>query len=202
MSLVNDALKRAKKAQEQNPPATPNLEFKPVEAARPARDPWVHIVTAGMAILGLVVILLAWRFVLQKPPSDELQVQARGLAKAPAQSTTEAPGNIVPVSVPEASTPAPVAPPEPAIAHNAPTTEAAASTSAAVVPAPETAPAKPTPPPLRLQAIFFNPANPTALINGKTLRVGDAFGELRVLAIDRESVDLSSLTQTNHLTLQ
>jgi hypothetical protein len=43
-------------------------------------------------------------------------------------------------------------------------------------------------PPLTLQGIFYRPKNPSALINGRTLFVGDQIGEVKVIAIEQRSV--------------
>ena len=43
-------------------------------------------------------------------------------------------------------------------------------------------------PPLTLQGIFYRPKNPSALINGRTLFVGDQIGEVKVIAIEPRSV--------------
>jgi len=46
---------------------------------------------------------------------------------------------------------------------------------------------------LHLQAIFYNPAgHSTAVINGKTLSVGDRFDSYTVQAISQQSVTLQS----------
>jgi hypothetical protein len=62
--------------------------------------------------------------------------------------------------------------------------------------------APPKTPPLRLQAIVFNPKQPSALISGKTVFVGDKLGDTRVVAIDRESATLVKSGQTNVLSLE
>jgi hypothetical protein len=64
-----------------------------------------------------------------------------------------------------------------------------------------TAPAPPKAAPLRLQALVFNPTRPSAMISGKTLFVGDRLGDLRVVAINKDSAILIGAGQTNVLTL-
>jgi len=77
--------------------------------------------------------------------------------------------------------------------------EAAVQQSAPVsVPVIEPAP-KPAPP--RLQAIVFRRTRPSAMISGKTLFVGDKFGDLRVVAISPDSATLVGGGQTNVLIL-
>ncbi len=48
----------------------------------------------------------------------------------------------------------------------------------------------PAPPPLKLQGIFYRLSNPTALINGKTLGVGETVAGARVVKIERQEVSL------------
>jgi hypothetical protein len=62
------------------------------------------------------------------------------------------------------------------------------------------APAQPLPP--RLQGIVFDPRRPSAVINGKTLFVGERFGSLRVSAIAPDRVILIGGGTTNVLTLE
>jgi hypothetical protein len=84
-------------------------------------------------------------------------------------------------------------------ATNAPAADAQeneATNAAALTPPPP-----PKPAPLRLQAIIFNPRRPSAMISGKTLFVGDKLGDLRVVAINRESATLAGAGQTNVLSL-
>jgi hypothetical protein len=60
----------------------------------------------------------------------------------------------------------------------------------------------PKPPPPRLQAVVYNPRRPSALINGRTLFVGDHFGELQVVAISPSSATLVGQGKTNVLTIE
>jgi hypothetical protein len=70
------------------------------------------------------------------------------------------------------------------------------------LPAAPAGPASPGPTAVRLQAIIFDPIKPSATINGKTLFIGDMFGEMRLVAIDRQSATLVGAGQTNLLTLR
>jgi hypothetical protein len=62
-------------------------------------------------------------------------------------------------------------------------------------------PAPPKPAPLRLQAIIFTPRRPSAMISGRTLFIGDKLGDLRVVAIGKDSATLAGAGQTNILSL-
>ena len=59
----------------------------------------------------------------------------------------------------------------------------------------------PTPPEPKLQGILFAASRPWAIVNGKTVFVGDQIGEFRVTAISKDSVTLQSETATNVLSL-
>jgi hypothetical protein len=57
-------------------------------------------------------------------------------------------------------------------------------------------------PPLRLQSIFYRPANPSVIINNKTLFVADEISGVKVADIQAASVTLVLSGQTNILTLR
>lgn len=57
-------------------------------------------------------------------------------------------------------------------------------------------------PPLRLQSIFYRPASPSVIINGKTLFVSDEINGVTVADIQASSVTLVLSGQTNILTLR
>jgi hypothetical protein len=62
-------------------------------------------------------------------------------------------------------------------------------------------PAAPRPEPLRLQAVFFSPTRPSAMVGGKTVRPGDRVGTFTVTGITPDSVTLASGSQTKVLRL-
>jgi hypothetical protein len=91
--------------------------------------------------------------------------------------------------------------------------EAASAHTATAAPTPPSAPVTPpmtpsppaTPPKfpsLRLQSIFYRPANPSVMINGKTLFLDDEIQEVRVVDIQPASVTLVLSGYTNILTLR
>jgi hypothetical protein len=175
MSLINDALKRAKQAQKENPPPTPELQFRPVEPGQ--EHPRSPLVAVG-AVLGLIAIislggLLLW--VVAQQQEAGLQVEAKAAA------------------VPADPPPAPL-PVEPAIASGNSPEEAMTNTLPAVVEVPKA-------PELKLQGIFFNPRSPSAVVNGKTVYVGDKVSGFRVFAITPTAVSLAHATATNVLSL-
>jgi hypothetical protein len=185
MSLVNEALKRAQEVQNEDPPRAPSLQFHPIEPGHYPRDPWVHLVPAVLAIIGVVVVLLAWRLVIQKPPREGFEVQALAAQAQPVP--------VAPITIPAPSPidPAPVASRVPI----APAPSQFAALPEAI------SPVKPVPPLLKLQAIFYHPSSPSAIISGKTIYRGDTIGELQVTSIDSHTVTLTSTSKTNQLTL-
>jgi hypothetical protein len=56
-------------------------------------------------------------------------------------------------------------------------------------------------PKLKLQGIYFRRTNPSVLINGRTLFVGDRVDGARVVNVDRQTVTMEFSGQTNLLTL-
>jgi hypothetical protein len=208
MSLINDALRRAKDAQQQAPlTSSPDLPFRPVEPAQQrARRGLGLLLPAALAVVALLVLLFAWAW-----------TQTRGVA-----TPTEV--NARTAHIPQAATPAPASAAQPATVQElpsspSPSTGAAATLAADTTSSPAddpldgveeseatnvpamTPPPPPKPAPLRLQAIIFSPKRPSAMISGKTLFVGDKLGDLRVVAIDQESATLAGAGQTNVLSL-
>jgi len=173
MSLINDALKRAKDAQQNSPPTAPAPQLGPAEAA-PVKKSGVGM----MVPIIIVVCAIAGVFIVsqnrQKTAAREPVVEPKPTAPTPVVSPPKPP--VQPALI---STPAPVSPPAKAPAL-VPTANA---------------------PALKLQAIFYAPGRSTAIINGKTVRVGNTFRGYRVEAITEASATLVSGTETNVMTL-
>ncbi len=216
MSLINDALKRAKQAQGQTPaPPSTGPQLRPVEPVAAASHasrlamPGITIVVIGIALF------LAWRLVhtnssvrpgvvvpqVPEAANADPSPHPAPIAQHAQTRTVEATATVQPSSPPATilGTPA----------------EAGASTSKTVAPAPgaaatdvaatiaptntPVAPQKPAPP--KLQGIMYQPGRPAAMISGKMVFIGDKFGAWRVAAIDQESATLTGAGQTNILTL-
>ncbi len=197
MSLINDALKRAKQAQQQrraqldtNPPFR-NPE-EPLSGTRLSLGR-----SLGAAGLAVLCILFVWLWI-QKSGSDPTPVQARTEEPAAAVGSATATTEPAPVasSVPERQvTPAP-AKPTAAKAGALPTNSVAATpqSSALVTNTPLSSSPNvliPQPEPLKLQAVIYNPRRPSAIINGRTLFIGDRCGEMRVVRINPDSAVLA-----------
>jgi hypothetical protein len=153
--------------------------------------------------------LLAWQWAQRTPAAAPTEAAARTALpqRIPAQTPP------TPVATEIAAAPAPASQPQLPVASgaatspvetavgvtNSPIADVQDSQGSNAVPA--AIPEPPKPAPLRLQAIFFNPKRPTAVISGKSVFVGDKVGDLRVLAIDQESATLVGAGKTNVLTL-
>lgn len=186
MSLVNDALKRAKQNQEANPPATPPLEFRPVEPGQSdGRRTSLLLVGLSLVIVAIVGMCGALVWSVSQKNGPALLVEASANQQQPAPRTN-APTQPAPKPTP------PVTVLEPAAAAAA-TIENLESTVAA------SEPLKPAP--LKLQGIFFNPKNPSAVVNGRTVYLGERVAGFFVLAMSPSSVTLANSTATNVLSL-
>jgi hypothetical protein len=227
MSLINDALKRAKAAQQAAPPP---LDPPPLRPAEPDTDLALrhglgYSVPLALAAISLLVVFFGWRLSRQtndgRPEQagpDRLPMTAtpavvkesEPTAAMPVRARTPEPGSSnapSPQSTP-VTTALPIAPANgsgqphesPSLAHDShasPATATATNTTAAVAAAPIA-----QPPPLKLQGVIFNPGRPSAVISGRTLFVGDRLGNMRVAAIGRDSATLIGGGKTNVLTLE
>lgn len=191
MSLINDALKRAKHAQQENPPTTPALEFRPVEPGQ-KENRRTTLLVVGLTVVLLAILGLAgalvW-FIAQAKPAP-LPVAARvadpPLAPLSPPAVVTAPTNAM-------TTPTP----EPDVEVLRPLDEQNTNgvpVVAAIVEAVK-------PPALKLQGIFFSPSNPSAVVNGKTVYLGDRVNGFRLLAVSPVAATFASATETNVLSL-
>ena len=177
MSLINDALKRATHSQPSGsmPPAITKEPMLPVAAHHAPGLP-IYFVPV------LLFIISGACFFLWKGWQSQGQKMAQSLAASP-------------ITV-KAREPAPAATAEEVIAIPANRNFSveddpapAAPSVAATVAMPEE-PVKSAAGSFRLQGIFFRPSNPSAVINNKTVFIGDFIGRSQVKSIDRQSVTL------------
>ena len=174
MSLVNDALKRAKEAQKKGQPEAPGPQFRPAEPAAPTGQSTGLLIPIVIAVVAIAAAMIVW-LVRQKTAARQANVEPK-----PAAPVAATPVSTPPVQPAPAPAPAPVVAGSPA--------------PAPVVSAP--------PPQLKLQAIFYTPGHSSAIINGKTVHAGDNFKGFRVAAITQTSATLVSATATNVMTLE
>jgi hypothetical protein len=210
MSLINDALRRAKAAQQQMPSSThTELRFRPVDCSTVPRRS-----NARWYILGLFVLLLGAGFIAFR------YLDGRNLLKSSSPQTVQARSTVDPAIEPQplgapasrrqpiekspvqnqnkiASSPMVPPPSVPAVSEPPKGQTNQRDETAAIASAP--VPPKPAEP--RLQAIFFSPPNPSAMINGKTFFVGDKIGEFKLAAVDQQTATLVGAGKTNVLAL-
>ena len=210
MSLINDALKRAKQAQQAAQPVSElPTHVPPIEPAQHARHSLALILPAMLAVAAMLILFVIWQAAQRSRPAEanqagrQTEVTANTRAALPPASPSEptstktAQPNPPPAVNKVASVitePGELATKNSALSGN----PGNANTNSANAPAEAIIP---KPAPLRLQAIVFDPTRPSAMIGGKTLFIGDKLGELRVIAIDRESATLAGAGQTNVLAL-
>jgi hypothetical protein len=221
MSLVNDALRRARDAQQQAPPPPPSqMQFRPIDTTSHARHNLALLIPAALAVVALLVLFFVWQWAqehrrsgLQEaraftPPASQMAITPQSASASMPETATAQAAVAEPVLSPQPdSSTTPVAasansPAAPSIATLAypPIAEQPQTNSTNLLAMSPLAP--PKTPPLRLQAIVFDPKRPSALINGKTVFVGDKLGDSRVVAIDRESATIVGSGKTTVLTLE
>jgi hypothetical protein len=189
MSLINDALKRARESQRKDASASVS-PMRPVETNQPEREfnLVLPIVIAFLAVAAFALIGLAMvKHTGKRIPSEKLAV-------APA---------IVPKSQVAAAVPLATNPPAPAALPTNPpavSTPVVASVSAASpAAATNSVVTSPPPKPLRLQGIAYDAVNPSAIIGGKAVYVGSFVDGMRVTAISPNSVTLAGNGRTKTL---
>jgi hypothetical protein len=177
MSLINDALRRASQSQQEKISGGPPL--RPVEPKRGGGMGW---------ILPAVIILLiaaAFFFIGMAMSKRKPSPVATTPEISPAQQVVTAPATAATAAVPVS---APASIPSPAISN---VNEVAVISNS--VPPPQPSPPPPPPPPqLKLQGIFYTPPQPSAIVNGKTVFVGDSVGDFTVKEITKNSVVLQN----------
>jgi hypothetical protein len=198
MSLINDALKRARDAERRRAATPPDLTLHPVDPpshGNPASR-WLVLV---LVLIALTLSLWSFsRWAKTAPPEEQL-------ASAP-QSTPPTPSphvlSVLPEPEPDSDTaPETVAPPLIATSTNNLDLGPTASPEPAAVPEQpaletavtdtnETLVSPPVPAELKLQSIIFRLRNPSVVINGQMLRTGDSIADAQVLEIERHRVTL------------
>jgi hypothetical protein len=213
MSLINDALRRAKHAQQSRAHAAAGeLPLQPVEPLPgPAGVPWTLFAAVSVAAL-ILGGGLVWQLrsnhartpvTLESPVATSLPPPIA----APASPSVAAAS--APISVPAMPPPAPAVAPQPgpteAAASTAPApTDAPGESTPADVPSAEPPPGPPPPtfPTLKLQGIFYSRTKPSALINGRTLFLGDQVEGAVLKRIDALEVEVEYNGQTRTLSLR
>lgn len=222
MSLINDAIKQANKANKERTPAPPAGATGGMQAADGrSHQPSGGSMTSMLLIAGIVVfVLLGGAFLFLSMRGSHALNEPTSGQPVPSTTTPQAPDNSVasePVASPDATpkvNPAVDAlnnPLPPSFAPK-PSPGQADSTVTQTSPTPAvpdnplataTTPAAPRPfPELKLQGIYYRLNNPSVMINGQTLEIGDIVEGARVIKIERKDVTLELDGQTKVLRLQ
>jgi hypothetical protein len=229
MSLINDALRRAKQVQQEVQAPLPGPPLRPVETPAYVRHGVGIVVPVSMTIIALLGLLLLWQIYQRRdsgksaessvpvrtvedktatepvvpasmpPVTPTAQTQQKPVAAALSSPKREEPK--APVTTPTLAAVNPT-PSDSAAAVTASPTNVAPSTTTVSNAAPPVEPAPPKPEPLKLQGIVFNPKRPSTVINGRTLFLGDRIHEYRITAIRQDSVTMVGGGRTNILSLE
>ncbi len=215
MSLINDALKRARQAP---PVPVPNLQFRAADPPPPVRrygnSLWPIVLCGG----GLFLLGLLWEVSRHslaagdgKSPvvAVEESVREHASHREPAPVPDSAKAEFPPVASngvqPEVRPPAVMVEQPSTLAVSNPTVLALSAKQPPQAPidvVSNAAPPPESPPPaLKLQGIVYNPRRPSAVISGRTLFLGDRIREFRVTAISADTVTLVGGGQTKTMSL-
>lgn len=218
MSLINDAIKQANKANKERstpeaPAATPTAGMHAADghAPRPAGNSTTSVILiAAMVVfvlLGGTFVYLAMR---GSHSMDEPESELPKLAPKPATATASSPAPPAKTETSHSETLITDAldnPLPPAYVQKASTTPAATTPASPSTAAPTTVSAGTTAgprpfPELKLQGIYYRLNNPSVMINGHTLEIGDLVDGAKVIQIERKSVTLELDGQQKILRLQ
>lgn len=175
MSLINDALKRARQSQQKTPPSGPMLF--PAEIRTPGGIGW-FLPAVIIALVFTAGIFIALALARHTPPPPAAIAPVTAATQQIISATQQIESAAASVSAPVSNAP-------PAVFK---TNAAAISNSAPPLPTPP-----PPPPEPKLQGIIFTPPRPWAIVNGKTVYVGDHVGDFHVKEITRNTVTLQSM---------
>lgn len=210
MSLINDAIKQAHKANKDrtppSAPATAGMQSADAQSRPAAGDSMSGMfIIAGIVVfvlLGGALLFLSLRGTPLGTETDGVPPtgNATGTLPAPVQpaaatvadslpSATSLPAQDAAASALTNPVPEPVAPTGvPAVAPS----QAVSALSTGPRPFPE----------LKLQGIYYRLTDPSVMINGKALEIGDLIEDAKVIKIDRKEVTLELDGQQKVLRLQ
>lgn len=205
MSLINDAIKQANKANKeraQSPGPATGQPTAGMQEAAPGRPPGGGSTSSLFLVAGIVLFVLLGGTLLfmamrSRPAED-------GYGAPPATATTSAPAVGQSPAVAPAGT-QPTAPIPAETPAGSPVATQLTATPEPVVPVeiPEpVVPAAPEFPALKLQGIYYRVDRPSVMINGKTLEIGDIIADAKVIKIDRKDVTVEFQGQQKILRLQ
>jgi hypothetical protein len=194
MSLINDALKRARQVKPTTPRTLdPEKSMKPVEQRNQALPPYFLPVCLVILAGASWFMLQAWKAKLQKdsqPPDSPVQARQATPATGPAVQQRSPFAAVPEFGVNEA--------------RHASNADARTSTPQ-IEPAPPgriAAVERPDPAIFKLQGIFYRANDACAVINSRTVFLGDMVDNATVKAISQRSVTLEYEGRTKVLTLR
>lgn len=211
MSLINDALKRAKQAQKRPSPPPAGVPLRPAESVRSVNAPrpllFPILAAALLVLVGGILIVVALTRGFGLKPGEPVASKSDMVLPKDNPGTAAALPRIAEVApATRIATPATALQPIPT---NPPSTVAAitpvVTQSAVTVVSSNALPVVLSPPEPqlpKLQGILYNPARPTAFLNGKSVVVGGRAGEFTVVAITKLAVTLERAGQTNVLAME
>lgn len=196
MSAINDALKRAKQALEKQSAMSPRDNAPAANDTR-VPFPWAWATFAVLLLAGAGAFIA---MAMIKRPAPQPPLQQSSPVVAPLAAAVVVTQKVeAPTPQPMTQVVAQITAPE---TTNSPATAATPAVAAAPQsqpsPAPVPKPKVATPPVtkpgpvLKLQGIFYDPKQSSAIINGRSVSVGNTIAGYRVTAISRTSVTLVS----------
>jgi hypothetical protein len=175
MSATNDAVKQPAEVRLSHPPPPPG-DTRTFQRATTdsSESPAVGLSLPSFVYMAVLITFLLLGIVGLRVITHRIQVRAATPPPVPAAATTsESPAQ--------------------------PTTDVTTRSTDPANPGATTLVVPPPPPPLRLQAVFYSPTKPSAIVSGSTVCVGDRVRGYHVVAIGKDSVTLSSPTETKVL---
>ncbi len=191
MSLINDALKQARQAQPKAAAPASGPTMRPVERACRPEEGQGFLLPSLIAVALLVGGVSIWEGIGASNGAPKVSAHAPIPTLQPAIPAAESRS----IPTPQVS---------PSVSNTVPADAAApgpAATPATNTVAPVEQP-KPAPLVYKLQGIFYQPNNPSAVINGKPVFPGSRVGDATVVAITQDSATIVTLSgRTNVLEL-
>lgn len=204
MSLINDALRRASQNTKREPNEIPNMQPNLRQAPKSGGPGMLIIlicfVLAGAATLG---VWAYWnkKYKNGKPAEATATTGAKPAATTNNNPIAKAAGTLTKVQAANNEGEAAAAAmqtPAPAPAAPAPVTQPAPAPAQQ----PQPAAARPSDGSPRVQAIFYSANNPSAMINGRTVRNGDTLDGMVILQIKPKSVQVQTSQGVRELTIK
>ncbi len=209
MSLINDALKKAKQTLDEQKPSGP-ASVPPLQPAEPSpqRGFWQELLLPlTLAVVLALAGIFFWRWFDQ---TRRTEAQTAAATTTPIVRAKTFPADSAATATPTNGSSVTSRSVKNESPSQLPAGETSTVVAAEINPSPvggtnetthETVVVAAEPPPLKLQGIFYSRKTPTAVINGKIRGVGERIGKARVLAIAPESVTVVVEGKTNELTL-